>query len=68
MSCPNCGYCPSCGRGVQTAPYMPWYVGIPSYWHGNGPAPVIGTTTGTAHKLAELAGYQFVGQNGKKEL
>ena len=37
--CPNCGYCPTCGRsngwhGVPYYPYtpIPWYVGdIPQY-------------------------------------
>jgi len=29
--CPNCGYCPHCGRGNTTQPphYLPYY---PPYW------------------------------------
>lgn len=23
--CPNCGYCPHCGRGDYPRPWQPWY-------------------------------------------
>lgn len=29
--CPNCGYCPHCGRGYHTQPYSP-YVSPPLTW------------------------------------
>ena len=40
-TCPNCGYCPHCGRGgYRTYPYQPPYVPYTTpIWYG--------TTTGT---------------------
>lgn len=34
-ACPNCGYCPACGRSnapVRFQFYPPWYVPQPSPW------------------------------------
>lgn len=32
-TCPNCGYCPHCGRGTIPMPYRPIYISpYPSYW------------------------------------
>lgn len=61
MSCPNCGYCPHCGRGSQAAPYRSWEHGIPPHWYGNGTAPAISSAPGTVSKtladyLAEVKG------------
>ena len=31
--CPNCGYCPCCGRRQEARPYDPWYPWTqPSPW------------------------------------
>lgn len=37
--CPNCGYCPCCGRPHYQPSYQPYYTpywGIPSYTNGGG--------------------------------
>lgn len=44
--CPNCGYCPCCGRGgYQQAPYWPTYPPNPTpsipYWPGYPTWPII---------------------------
>lgn len=31
--CPNCGYCPHCGRSNSVYP-KPWYPYNPPYWYG----------------------------------
>lgn len=41
MSCPNCGYCPHCGRGAHTYPYTPFQ---PSITYGQTPS-VVNTVT-----------------------
>ncbi len=57
-SCPNCGYCPHCGRSngywtVPSVPYIPWY---PTYPYPLYSTPWLGTTwtdgeTGTTFKI-----------------
>jgi hypothetical protein len=49
MSCPNCGYCPHCGRSDQPWYPNPYYPGpsYPSYPWGQTPGGVAPLTIGT---------------------
>ena len=38
MTCPNCGYCPACGR-ARVQPYNPWL--YQNYWWGSTSTPYI---------------------------
>lgn len=38
MACPNCGYCPACGR-ARTTPYYPWM--YPNTWWGTSSPPYV---------------------------
>lgn len=42
--CPNCGYCPTCGR-PQNIPYYPTYPYQPGPWYGNPWIVTCGTTS-----------------------
>jgi hypothetical protein len=65
MMCPNCGYCPHCGRGYGVYP-RPWYQ--PTYWYGNAAAagtnltmntmPPISVTSGGGAWMAQVQGNQ----------
>jgi hypothetical protein len=62
-ACPNCGYCPHCGRGGHHAApyYSPYYTPytvpyMPTYW---GPLPTLSgpMPTGTVTTTPSAGGY-----------
>ena len=67
MTCPNCGYCPHCGRSAQ-----PPYYGYPQpYYHGPvwvSPTYQLQTTSGGAlggtFTSGSLANYGFTNDGG----
>ena len=57
--CPNCGYCPCCGRKNPTVPYYPPWPGYPEPYIGdypiwpNYPLPQIWCTSGSIQSTTD---------------
>lgn len=62
MSCPNCGYCPTCGRSNQITYYYP-YQNNPYFYGGTygGPLQTPNTTASTPNEQCKKL-EQFMGQ------
>ena len=43
--CPNCGYCPTCGRSNRVNPFIHAPISIPTVWIDPSPLTTNGTTT-----------------------